>query len=78
MAITTSSTLSAPVKTQFGYKLLSVPTPNFIHKTAAVLKKMKSKGGTDIRYRRYNALPKWKILINTNALLRNVIRFYEE
>ena len=57
MAITTTSTLSAPVQQSFSYKLLSVPTPNFIHKIPADLKKMKSKGGTSLRMRRYNALP---------------------
>jgi len=57
MAITTTSTLSAPVQQSFSYKLLSVPTPNFIHKIPADLKKMKAKGGTTLRMRRYNALP---------------------
>lgn len=57
MAITTTSTLSAPVQQSFSYKLLSVPTPNFIHKIPADLKKMKSKGGTTLRMRRYNPLP---------------------
>jgi len=57
MAITTTAILPAPVQQSFSYKLLSVPTPNFIHKIAADTKKLKSKGGTTLRMRRYNALP---------------------
>lgn len=56
MAITTTSTLPAPVQQSFDYKLLSVPVPNMIHKTAAVEKRMPSKGGTTLRMRRYNSL----------------------
>jgi N4-gp56 family major capsid protein len=53
---TTSSVLSAPVQQSFDMKLLSVPTPNFIHKIPAMLKNMPSNGGTTLRMRRYNAL----------------------
>jgi N4-gp56 family major capsid protein len=56
MAITTTSTLPAPVQQSFSYKLLSVPTPNMIHKLPAMLKKMPRKGGTTLRMRRYNPL----------------------
>jgi hypothetical protein len=54
--ITTTSVLSAPVQQSFSFKLLSVPTPNFIMKTAAYLKKMPRNGGTTLRLRRYNPL----------------------
>ncbi|MFW6121421.1 MAG: hypothetical protein ACOC80_11060 [Petrotogales bacterium] len=57
MAITTSSHLSAPVQQSFSYKLLSVPVPNMIHKTAAMKKKIPRNGGTTLRMRRYNQLP---------------------
>ena len=53
---TTSSVLPAPVQQSFDMKLLSVPTPNFIHKIPAMLKNMPSNGGTTLRMRRYNAL----------------------
>lgn len=53
---TTSSVLPAPVQQSFDYKLLSVPTPNFIHKIPAMLKNMPANGGTTLRMRRYNAL----------------------
>jgi len=56
MAITTTSSLPAPVQESFSYKLLSVPTPNFIHKIPAMLKSMPRNGGTTLRMRRYNPL----------------------
>ncbi len=57
MSITTTTTLPAPVQESFSYKLLSVPTPYFIHKIPAMLKQMPRNGGTTLRMRRYNALP---------------------
>lgn len=56
MAITTTSTLPAPIQQSFSMKLLSVPVPNMIHKIPATLKNMPSKGGTTLRMRRYNPL----------------------
>jgi len=56
MAITTTSSLPAPVQQSFNYKLLSVPTPNMIHKIPAQYMKMPRNGGTTIRMRRYNPL----------------------
>lgn len=56
MATTTTSSLPSPVQQSFSYKLLSVPTPNMIHKLPAVLKKMPAKGGNTLRMRRYNPL----------------------
>ena len=57
MTITTTSTLPAPVQQSFSYKLLAVPTPQFIFKTAAMLKQMPRNGGTTLRMRRFNPLP---------------------
>ncbi len=57
MSITTTTSLPAPVQQSFSYKLLSVPTPYFIHKIPAMLKQMPRNGGTILRMRRYNALP---------------------
>ena len=56
MAITTTSTLPAPVQQSFSFKLLSVPVPNMIHKIPAMLKQMPRNGGTTLRMRRYNPL----------------------
>ncbi len=56
MAITTTGTLPAAVQQSFALKLLSVPTPEFIHKIPAIKDEMKRKGGPIKRYRRYNAL----------------------
>lgn len=56
MAITTTTVLPAPVQQSFSYKLLSVPTPNMIHKIPAMKKSMPRNGGTTLRMRRYNAL----------------------
>ena len=56
MAITTTSTLPAPVQQSFSYKLLSVPVPNMIHKIPALKKNMPRNGGTTLRMRRYNPL----------------------
>lgn len=56
MAITTTSSLPAPVQQSFSYKLLSVPVPNMIHKIPAMLKQMPRNGGTTLRMRRYNPL----------------------
>lgn len=53
---TTTSVLPAPVQQSFDYKLLSVPTAQFIHKIPAMLKEMPRNGGTTLRMRRYNAL----------------------
>lgn len=56
MAITTTSSLPAPVQQSFSYKLLSVPVPNMIHKIPAERKNMPANGGRTLRMRRYNPL----------------------
>jgi len=62
MAITTTSSLPAPVTQSFSYKLLSVKVPNMIHNIAAMKKNMPRNGGTTIRFRRYNPWFHWEIL----------------
>jgi len=52
MAITTPSSLPAPVQQSFSYKLLAVPVPSMIHNTAAMRKQMPRNGGTTLRFRR--------------------------
>ena len=56
MSITNTSILSAPIQQSFSLKLLSVPTPNLIHKIPAELKSMPRNGGRILRMRRYNPL----------------------
>ena len=56
MAITTSSSLPAPVQQSFNLKLLSVPVPNMIHKIPAMEEMMPRNGGTTMRFRRHNLL----------------------
>ena len=57
MAITTTSSLPAPIQQSFSYKLLAVKVPNFIHNLPAMKKVMPRNGGTTIVMRRYNPLP---------------------
>jgi len=54
--ITTTSDLPAPVQQSLSYKMLSVPTPNFIHKIPAMLKQMPRNGGKTLRMTRFNPL----------------------
>jgi N4-gp56 family major capsid protein len=56
MAVTTTSVLPPQVTQSATLKLLSVPTPNFIHKLGAMYGTMPRNGGTTKRYRRYNPL----------------------
>ena len=56
MPITTSAILPAPVQQSFDERLLAVPVPDFIHKFAAMKKRMPANGGTTLRMRRYNPL----------------------
>ncbi len=54
--ITTPDTLPAPVQQTFDDVLLSVRTPNLIHKLAALTKRLPSKGGRTLRMARYDRL----------------------
>lgn len=56
MAVTTTSTLPAPVQQTLNLTLLSVPTPQFIFKIPATKEKQPRKGGRIARFRRYNPL----------------------
>lgn len=69
MSITTTSVLPAPVQQSFSYKLLSVPTPYFIHKIPAMLKQMPRNGGTTLRMRRYNPLPVATVPLGNSGIL---------
>jgi len=64
MAITTTSTLPAPVQQTFSYKLLSVPVPNMIHKIPAMKKEMPRNGGTTLRMRRLSSVDVKSFLID--------------
>jgi hypothetical protein len=56
MAITTTSSLPAPIQASFNKKLLAVPVPNFIFAIPAMKMQMQRNGGTTERWRRYNPL----------------------
>lgn len=55
--ITTPTTLPAPVQQTFDDVLLSVRTPNLIHKLGAEYKRLPAKGGRTLRMARYDRLP---------------------
>lgn len=55
--ITTINTLPPQIQASFDDKLLSVRTPNLIHKLAAEHKRLPAKGGTTLRMSRYDRLP---------------------
>ena len=67
MPVTTAAVLPAPVAVTFAYKLLSVPTPNFIYKIAAVQKKLPRNGGDTLRFRRYNPLAAAPVPLGMNG-----------
>jgi N4-gp56 family major capsid protein len=68
MAITTASSLPAAVQQSFNMKLLSVPTPNMIHKIPAQKDRMPRNGGTTMRYRRYNPLDTALVPLGTSGV----------
>lgn len=55
--LNTPDTLPAPIQATFDDVLLSVRTPNLIHKLGALYKRMPSKGGRTLRMSRYDRLP---------------------
>ena len=55
--ITTPTTLPAPVQQTMDDVLLSVRTPNLIHKLGALPKRLPAKGGRTLRMARYDRLP---------------------
>lgn len=55
--ITTPNTLPAPVQQSMDEILLSVRTPNLIHKLGAITKVLPNKGGRTLRMSRYDRLP---------------------
>ena len=68
MAITTTTSLPAPVAQSFSYKLLAVPTPSLIHTIAATKKTMPRNGGTTMRMRRYNPLATAKVPLGNTGV----------
>lgn len=56
MAITTTTSLPAPIQASFNKKLLAVPVPNFIFAIPAMKMQMSRNGGTTERWRRYQPL----------------------
>lgn len=68
MAITTTSTLPAPVQQSFSYKLLAVATPSLIHTIVATRKLMPRNGGKTMRFRRYNPLATAKVPLGNSGI----------
>ena len=68
MAITTATSLPAPVQQSFNMKLLSVPTPNMIHNIPAQKDRLPRNGGTTMRYRRYNPLDVALVPLGTSGV----------
>lgn len=68
MAITTTSSLPAPVQQSFSYKLLAVATPSLIHTIAATRKIMPRNGGKTMRFRRYNPLATAKVPLGNSGV----------
>ena len=68
MAITTTSTLPAPVQTYYDDVLLSVPTPNLIHSMGAMERSLKGNSGTKIRFERYNTLPSATVPLGNSGI----------
>lgn len=68
MATTTTTILPAPVQQTLARRLLSVPTPNLIHKLAAEKHSMPAKGGTTKRYRRYQSLGTAKVPLGNQGV----------
>ena len=66
--ITTTSVISAPVQQSFLNKLLSIPVPYMIHKTAAMKFTMPANGGTTLRMRRPNRLPTSKVPLGNSGV----------
>ena len=56
MAITTTTVLAPQVQQSFNLKLLSTPTPNYIHKIPAEFMMLPRNGGDTLRMTRYNQL----------------------
>ena len=56
MAVTTTYVLPPQIQQSLNYKLLLVPTPDFIHSVAADRKNMPANGGEILRLSRYNKL----------------------
>ena len=52
MAITTTSSLPAPVQQHYAMTMLAVKVPNLIHNVCAMKETMPRNSGTTIRYRR--------------------------
>jgi N4-gp56 family major capsid protein len=68
MATTTTSILPAAVQQSFNYKILSTPTPNLIHKVAAMKLRMPKNGGTTLVSRRYNKLQSANVPLGNSGI----------
>ncbi len=65
-AITTSTSLPAPVQQRFNEKLLATPQARLIHKAFATPYTMPDRNGTIMRFRRYTRLNTFPVPLNTS------------
>lgn len=68
MAVTTISSLPAPVQQWFDKVLLSRPMPMLVHGLFAVKKQLPAEGGRTMRFRRYNNLATAPVPLSANGL----------
>lgn len=69
MAITTTSSLPAPVQQHFAMTMLAVKVPNMIHNVCAMKGKMPRNSGTTVRYRRPNLLNPSTVPLGNSGVL---------
>jgi N4-gp56 family major capsid protein len=68
MTITTTANLTAPVQQWFDDVLLSRPEPLLIHNKMALRKRLPSRSGTTVRYRRYNNLARATVPLGPSGI----------
>ena len=65
---TTTGNLPSPVQQRFDMKLLSRPSPDTIHKTMAMKKRLQERSGNILRLRRYNNLSTATVPLGNSGL----------
>jgi len=68
MSITTTSSLPPPVQQWFDDVLLSRPEPLLIHNKMGMKKRLPSRSGTTVRYRRLNNLARATVPLGPNGI----------
>jgi len=68
MARTTTTSLPPEIEISFTNVLLSVPTPNLIHKLGAMKESVPMHGGGKVRFRQYNKLSTATVPLGTTGI----------